>query len=30
MTEAGKFQREFVASYNIEMPTVYDVEKQED
>jgi len=28
--EAGKIQREFVASYSIELSTVYDVEKQKD
>jgi hypothetical protein len=28
--EAGKIQREFVALYNIELSTVYDVEKRKD
>jgi len=28
--EAGKMQREFVASYNIELSAVYDVEKRKD
>ena len=30
VTEAGKIQRESVASYSIELSTVYDVEKRKD